>query len=383
MLNIINLSILSLIFFVLSCTAKPASVTSEAKKLPEAPVSQTIGSGWQAEWEKTQKEARKEGKLVLYSTSGSDIRIAFSEALKEYGIALDFVSGRGVELSEKILRERRAGIYNVDFVMTGLNVVVTVVKPTGVLQPQEPLLILPEVKDPKLWYRGKLPFADKDRLILSLSSYLDQGIHINTDAVKPGDINSMQDLLSPKWKGKIISSDPTISGRGQNWLSIVTVKLGEEYLKQLAKQDVFLTRDLRQLADWVAKGRYPVGLGVRPGEYQEYKRAGAPITNLVLEEVAYLLPGAGNLGYLDKAPNPYASRVFLNWLLSKKGMKIWSETRVDQSPRIDMPVAHLEKEGYPVRREGVAYFDATTDTWELESERLREFVVKTFSPAAK
>ena len=42
---------------------------------------------------------------------------------------------------------------------------------------------------------------------------LPYGILINTDLVKPADEpKSWQDLLDPKWKGKIVMFDPTISG---------------------------------------------------------------------------------------------------------------------------------------------------------------------------
>ncbi len=377
MFNKVVYFIFILIFpLLLACTSKPAPEAMEAKKAPEVITSAREKVGWEAEWDQVQKEARKEGSLVLYTTTGVEMRQAFSEALKEYGITLDVVAGRAVELEERISRERRAGIYNADLFLDGIATMVIVSRSAGL--PLSPLLILPEVKDPKVWYKGKLNFVDKENRVLAFIAYVDPGIHINTDIVKPGDIKSMQDLLSPKWKGKIILNDPTIDGRGQNFLKVAATKLGEDYIKQLAKQEPLLTRDMRQLADWVAKGRYPIGVGVFPDQYQEYKRAGAPITNLILEDVSYLLSGAGNVGYMDKAPHPNASRVFVNWLLSRKGQKVWQDIRVDQSARIDMPVDHLVREGLLVRKEEGDYYDTRTEVWQLEEES-RMFIVNTFS----
>lgn len=384
MLKTIVLFILALVLItLLACQQKSAPTEPEAKKALQTSPTPVVREGWEAEWERVKKEARKEGKLVLFTTHGAEVRLFLGEALREYEIALDFVGGRDSELAEKILRERKAGIYNTDLFISGFTTIFNVMIPAGLLQPLEPLLILPEVKDPKLWYKGKLNFADKDRLAMAFLAYIDPGIHINTDIVKPGDIKSMQDLLSPKWKGKIIIDDPTTSGRGQQWLAITTRLLGEEYTRQLARQEPLLTRDRRQLADWVSRGRYPIGLGIRPGEYQEFKRAGAPISNLVMEEVSYLLGGAGYVGYLNKAPNPNASRVFLNWLLSKKGQTMWQEIRLDQSARIDTPLEHLEKASLPLRKEGVDYFDNRTETWEMESSKYRAFVVNTFTTLAR
>lgn len=130
-----------------------------------------------------------------------------------------------------------------------------------------------------------------------------------------------------------------------------------------------MTRDLRQTIDWVAKGRYSIGLGVRPAEYQEYKRAGAPVTNLVLKEASYLLGGLGFVSYLDKAPNPNASAIFLNWLLSKRGQTKWVEIRVDQSARIDIPLDYLKNADMPIRMERVDYFDTRNEEWELGEDK--------------
>lgn len=376
-------SILVSIFIALwACAPKPSTVIPEVKNLPQAVVPSGVAESWQATWESVQKGARKEGKLVLYSGVGTDVREAFTDALKEYGVSLDFLGGRSVELQEKVSRERRAGIYNVDFFMTGIGTMFPM-KPFSL--PPESLMILPEVKDPSLWYKGDLNFLDKERLLLVFIAYLDQGIHVNTDIVKPGEIKSMQDLLSPKWKGKIIIDDPTLIGRGQTFLEQATIRLGEDYINQLVKQEPVTTRDVRQVAEFVAKGRYPIGLGVRPDPYQEFKRAGAPIANIYLEEVANLASGVGNVAYFDKAPNPNASRVFLNWLLSKKGQTAWQEIRMDQSARRDISVENLVKAGLPVRKEGVDYFDVRSEKYQTgeEATKARNFVIKTFAALLK
>lgn len=372
-----------MLILFLACAPKPAPVAPETQKPLEARASPAAGGeSWVSEWEKAQKEARKEGKLVLYSGVGPELRAAFQAALKEYGISLDFVGGRSVELQEKVFRERRAGIYNVDLFMTGIGTMFPM-KPFSL--PAEPLLILPEVKDRKLWYKDDLNFIDKDRLILVFIAYLDQGIHINTDIVKPGEIKSMRDLLSPRWKGKIIIDDPLVIGRGQTFLEHTTIRLGEEYINQLVKQEPVSTRDVRQVAEFVAKGRYPIGLGVRPDPYQEFKRAGAPIVSIPLDEVSNLASGIGNIVYLDKAPNPNAARVFLNWLLSRKGQTTWQDIRMDQSARNDTSVDNLVKAGFPVRKEGVDYFDVRSEKYQLGEEAIkaRTFVIKTFTALSR
>lgn len=352
--------------------------------MPEAVAAPAVKEGWEAEWEKVQKEAKKEGRVVLYTTFGPDMRQVLSEALKKYGMALEAISGRAAELQERVLRERKAGIYNVDGMTGGLATFVPALKDEGVLVPLEPLLILPEVKDPKNWYKGQVPFTSKEGTTIAFEAYVDQGIHVNTDLVKTGDITSMRDLLDPRWKGKIIMNDPTSAGRGEQFMSVTALKLGEDYIRNLAKQDPLITRDQRQLVDWVARGKYAIATGARPEEYQTYKRAGAPIANLPLAEVSYLLGGAGFIVLIDRAPHPKAFRFFLNWLLSKEGQLTWQQVRNTQSARLDMPVDILIKEGNPVRQPDVDYFSTRSDAWEIESKpKLREIVHETFRPLVK
>lgn len=359
-----------------ACAPEPSPTVFESEKLPAKIEAPAAAKTWETQWEHVKNEARKEGRLVILTTIGPELRQAFSEAMKEYGITLEAVIGRGVELRERIFRETRAGIYDVDLFLSGIVATADVMESSG--QPLRPLLILPEVKEPTVWYRGELNFMDKEERVLAFIAYLDQGIHVNTEIVRPGEISSMQDLLAPKWKGKIILNDPTITGRGEGFLRATAVKLGEDYIKKLAGQEPLLTRDMRQLADWVARGRYPIGLGLLPDNYQEYKRAGAPVSNLVLPEVSYLLSGAGNIGYMEKASHPNAAKVFVNWLLSRNGQKIWQDIRMDQSARTDLLADHLEKSGLPVRKGGVDYLDTRTVAWRLE-EKSTAIIMSAFS----
>lgn len=376
-------SICFVLVVLLSCAPKTAPATSEPAKRQEV-LSPAARTGWEVEWEQVQREARKEGTVVLYTTGGTELRQVFSRAMKQYGIEMESISGRGTELSERMLRERKAGIYNVDLYMSGLDTFINVLKPANMVQPLESLFILPEVKDPKAWYKGQINFADKDKTILAFVGYLDPGIHVNTDMVKQGDISSMQDLLSPRWKGKIIMDDPTTPGRGSNWMSVVAIRMGEDYIKRLAEQTPLLTRDRRQLADWVAKGRYPVGIGVYPDQYMEYKRAGAPIDNIPLKEASYLLGGIGFVSFVDRSPHPNASRVFLNWLLTREGQIAWQEVRNDQSARVDTPVDHLIKTSQPVRLAQEDYYDSRQETWQTEIQpKAQKIVIEHFRSLVK
>ncbi len=62
----------------------------------------------------------------------------------------------------------------------------------------------------------------------------------------------------------------------------------------------------------------------------------------------------GTLAFMDKAPHPNAARLFINWLLSRKGQMAFQRILQDHdSRRIDIPKDDVPE--YNRRREGVKY----------------------------
>jgi hypothetical protein len=52
---------------------------------------------------------------------------------------------------------------------------------------------------------------------------------------------------------------------------------GEGFLKKLAQQELFLTRDLRQLTDALAKGKIALAFGIGRSQAEPFVKAGLPI----------------------------------------------------------------------------------------------------------
>ena len=52
----------------------------------------------------------------------------------------------------------------------------------------------------------------------------------NSEVVQGNELTSFFDFLAPKWKGKIVLSDPTISGTSPNVMAAIYKTLGEEKL---------------------------------------------------------------------------------------------------------------------------------------------------------
>lgn len=340
---------------------------------------------WQEQWDKMVAAAKNEGKVVLYSNAGSDVRLALGNVVKEkYGLGLEWVVGNGTELAQKTNQERRAGLYLSDMWMLGADIQVTQLKPEGILDPLRPALLLPEVVDTKLWYSGKLPFADKeDRYVLSSLLYPNSPVIINTDMVKVEDVKSYRNLLEPKWKGKIAIHDPTLPGTGGKWGLVMLVGniVDVEYMRQLISQEPLVIRDQRQQVEWVARGKYPIAIGAKPDVVAEFQKSGAPIKWVTPVEGTDLTGGSGLISLINQAPHPNATRVFINWYLSKEGQTIYSKIKLAQSARIDVPVDHISPE--MVRDPAAKYFSSDAEDFLLKGKDHYKLARELFGPLLK
>src|SRR3990167_2640699 len=265
------------IFSFISC-AQPEQSAPQPGKATSGPKTEdnklSPGQAWEAEWEKTLISARKESNVVVYATLLAPMMREISPMFKsKYGLTIDVTTGRGAELRSKLLAEHKNGLLLADVAISGLNTIFTI-KEAGVTQALEPMLVLPEVTDPKVYYEGALPFADKDRRIFRSMAYAVQSYIINSEMIKPEEVKSYHDLLNPKFKGKLIMSDPTITGSGFNLFSTLLFKkvLDVDFFRQLVKQEPAITRDLRLQVEWLAKGKYGIAWGAEKAPVRQFKR---------------------------------------------------------------------------------------------------------------
>ncbi len=319
--------------------AAPATVASPQATSQASAQKQS----WQAEWDKTLEAARKEGRVVLYTTAGSDIRAAFTQTLRDkFGLELEFVTGRGPEMIAKMLAERRAGLYNADLYMAGSTSTSVMLVPEGAMDPMAPEFILPEVSDTSKWYGNKLPYIDKDGLLFGFRGSVFWPYTINTTLVKPEAVASFNDLLKPEFKGKIAMGDPTMEGASNSFVTLASEYLmGRDYIRALSRQDLFLSRDERLLTESVARGKYSILIGTKPDPISEFQKAGAPLRSIIPKEGSMIEPGAGTVSVVNKRPHPMATRIFVNWLLSKEGQSLYAPAAGIESAREDVSKAHL------------------------------------------
>ncbi len=301
----------------------------------------------QKDWDQLVADAKKEGTVTVYALWRPDTRQAVTDALKsKYGINVEFSPfSRGAELLAKVEAEQRAGLYLADLFGAGSNTMVSLLKPAGVLGPIEPLLVLPEAIDGKYWSTGRVPFVDKDKTFVAMISSLQRNIVYNTDQIKKGEITDYPDVLKPQYKGKITMNDPTVTGPGGDFMIHLAVNIwdlerAKDYLRQLIKQqDTVIERDNRIQVETVARGKYSIGIAPNPDNLATFLNLKAPLEAVIFKEGVRVTSAAGAFSLPKQLAHPKATKLFVNWLLTKEGQTVFSKGFGNPSLRNDVPTS--------------------------------------------
>jgi len=332
-----------------------------------------------AEWDKIVEAAKKEGKVVASIPPTPELRklmeIAFT---RRYGIATEFVPARGGAIIQRMVSEAKANTQYFDLHIGGTESIVTGLLPENVLDAVDPYLILPEVRDPKYWWGGHIYIDNAKRYIYNFVAYQTVSLWSDPNQYKPAEFKSFDDLLNAKLQGKIGISDPRTPGSGSSMWSYMHYIKGEEYLRKLVAQKLFITRDLRLLAENLARGKIAVTSGIGYSEFQPFIKANLPVVPLpVPKEGLYISGGYGHLTVLKNQPHPNATRVFVNWLLSRDGQEVFARGMGVGSRRLEIDTKWLKDYGVIAAKDFM-----TPDQFYKYENQSEEKINKVREPAA-
>jgi iron(III) transport system substrate-binding protein len=364
-----------------------AGITSTASYSAESK------ADWQSGWERTVQGAKKEGRLSLYLYQGEGELSAIAQLIRKKYPEIDVVTtvGRGNTLAPRIMAERRAGKYLVDVYISGVTTAYEVFYRAKILDSVRAALILPEVIDESKWWLGQHQYVDpENRYILVYLGNVGQYVSYHTNSVEAGEIRSYWDFLQPKWKGKILSRDPKISGSQRIGLRIFyyTPELGAEFIGRLyGEMNVTLTQEIRQATDWLANGKFAICFFC--SEILKAKAQGLAVdefrTARWQESRAISAGNMGSIALLSQPPHPNAARLFVNWLLSREGQTALQRAantpnNSEESLRTDIPKDMVRSE---VRRiDGVKYILADKPEY-MDMAPIYEIVDKALAQSKK
>jgi iron(III) transport system substrate-binding protein len=303
--------------------------------------------------------AKAEGSVVIDGPPVDLVRELFTQGMqKEYGISVSYIPSENSTSGARVRAERTAGKYLLDVLVAGGDTPTATYLPSGWLDKIEPILVAPDVIDPRKWKDGHLWWEEPSHTILRTLSFVTPEIAINTKVVKPGEITKWKDLLDPKWQGKIIAKDPGTSGAGTSLIAMLYLTFGPDFVKKLYQgQKPVISRNGRQAMGFLAQGGYAALLGPEATAMAQYQRQGYPVAPAFPTDGPSILSGGyGLISLVNKAPHPNAAKLFINWFAGPGPQKAFAEAVQSVSLRNDIRYENLPPWVFP--QKGTKYLDS-------------------------
>ncbi len=365
-------------FLAVTAVCAGAAACAPAAPPVQPQQSQSGGTGWEREWNDLVSAAKQEGKLVINTGLGTGYRKACDAFEAAFGITVDQQGLNASQFTPRVIQERAAGVYTWDIIVTTNGINPFKMREAGVFEPTRPALFRPDVVDDKNWRDGfETGFLDDDKKwgyagFQTKSRYL----WINSEQVKDREIKQVPDLLDPRWKGKILSSDPRSGGGGFFPATVMRLAYGDDIIKRLWKdQEVTLGRENRTMTEQMVRGRFAIGIGaVTDLIYKEFiaQGVGKNMKYLELDNVEQLSGGGNVLFIVNKAPHPNSAKLFANWMLTKEGSEVWGQNGETNSRRIDVPPYDADQLPTP----GKKYIQLDTEKLTPELARTQDLAMK-------
>jgi ABC-type Fe3+ transport system substrate-binding protein len=303
--------------------------------------------------------AQKEGKVVWYTgLIVNQIVRPLCEAFQaKYGINATYNRHDENELAMVFNAEVRAGRMQVDVMGSVAGVTDTI--PTSQMEPYTPAAAADYTPD----------FSTPDGIWRSTNVIIHTA-GINTSLVKPEDApRTYQDLLNPKWKGRIAWTASLGMAGPPGFIGAVLTTMGHDsgmnYLKQLSEQKIINIRGTpRAVLDQVIAGEYPLALQIVSYHASISAAQGAPTTWLRMEPV---IANHNYVGLVKHAPHPNAARLFIEFALSEEGQMVFQKAGyIPANPKI--------RAGYPDTKPQDGRYEYFLLTPELASAHYQEWL---------
>ena len=312
------------------------SVTKPTTPAPATPPTSNLSlpTSQDAAWNNIVEAAKKEGKLTTYSYNlVGDIGLAVSKTFKErYGLDLEIITGRGAEFIERLKTEKRMGKLVGD-VSDGNPTFIRMMKKEELTTPTAKDLIV--LRDKDVWV-ADIVSDPKDGHLLTFTFSM-VTTFVNTKLVKAGEEpKTWQELLSPKWKGNMILTDPSTSaGTYDTFVPLLREKIiNADFLKALNGQDLRFSSALPDEAGVLSRGERSLSIRGAVTTYSSFVKQGAPIRAIALNDTAVLAPLL--MASFEGSPHPNSARVFINWFLSAEGQTVYGKAAGISSIRKDV-----------------------------------------------
>ncbi len=343
--------------------------------------SAAVAQDWQKEWADALAQSKGQNLNLAVHSYEAHEAVARDFQKKFPDIKVNVTASTPSSMAPRIVTEQKNKIYNWDSWWASTSNMNNIVLPADGFDKITDYLILPEVKEPKNWQRPDMLYTSERGPFILVHSYYYEGTGFwNAAAVKGYKLENADSLLDPRIVGKIVIEDPRRPNGGSNALAALLKLKGSDFVETLmTKMQPTFMNITRQVTDSVTRADAAIGFGGNPEAVYQCWNAGGCKDVARIKQFNYVL--ARGVAVLKNAPNKAATKVWINWLLSREGQESyvqnWAKTnqsgavslRADVAPdpkhmdsvpdytRLDQFVSVATDSGTPVMEEVYRLFN--------------------------
>jgi iron(III) transport system substrate-binding protein len=251
------------------------------------------------------------GKVVVYGSLDSDTGDAIGNAfLKKTGIKMDYWRASSTKVMDRAVSEYRAGKPLFDVLINNASPMHIFLKDGMLAKYNSPSAkgFSKDVIDPNLGPRYR-------NVVI--------GIIYNKEAIKLSDApKSLEDLVKPQYKGKVVMPDPKQHTTTTQWLASLHIIMGKDkadkFIRDLAATKPALVESFIPAAERVITAETPIAIAFVRYVFL-YGQKGAPLDYVRLGR---MLGDGHHVALSNKAPNPNAGKAFIDFFLDDESMNL-------------------------------------------------------------
>jgi len=256
--------------------------------------------------------AKKEGgKVVAYGSLENTAMDPITEAFeKKTGIKMEYFRASATKAMERALTELRAGKATFDVMVNN----------SGAIEIMRKENIFAKYVSPSA---AGFPKDEIDPQLGPAYRHTPIGIIYNKSAISAADApKSLDDLLNPKYRGKVVMPDPTQHTTTMQWLASLYKIMGKEkadkFIRDLGATKPILAESFAPSAERVSTGETPIAISL-VRYVVTFAETGAPVDYVRMSK---MLSTGQYLALNHKAPRPSAGKAFIDFFLTAESMKL-------------------------------------------------------------
>jgi iron(III) transport system substrate-binding protein len=149
-------------------------------------------------------------------------------------------------------------------------------------------------------------------------------IFVRTDKVAEADRpKTWSDLTDAKYKGKLVTTDPSFTSLQLSVVGMLSQKLGWGYYEKLRANDMMIVQGNQQVSDNLKRGERLIAAGALDSYAADDRQAGHPIATVYPTEGTFIIPSP--TGVVKGSPDPNAAKLFAAFMITPDVQKLFPE----------------------------------------------------------